>query len=168
MVGVKTANEGLRQCWENLLIVNTTFKTKIPPLLPFCREIPSKTNSLKTCRNVGCIFVIVNSNGSSLRSWRFLLVGQARAKTSGAAAGEMGREPRHSRQSRVNERLRPISLRLSGELTYKNRQLRRLKWFMLFRYCRKGLEKSLKEELRRVQSMFLSKNPCNKGQYRIL
>ena len=31
---------------------------------------------------------------------------ERRAKTSGAAAGEMGREPRQSRRSRVNERLR--------------------------------------------------------------
>ena len=31
---------------------------------------------------------------------------ESRAKTSGAAAGEMGREPRQSRRSRVNERLR--------------------------------------------------------------
>ena len=63
---------------------------------------------------------------------------------SGAAAGEMGREPRQSRRSRVNERLRREELvalapfprafgnrfgsraRLSGEPTHKNRQLRRL------------------------------------------
>ena len=31
---------------------------------------------------------------------------ESRAETSGAAAGEMGREPRQSRRSRVNERLR--------------------------------------------------------------
>ena len=31
---------------------------------------------------------------------------ESRAKTSGAAAGEMRREPRQSRRSRVNERLR--------------------------------------------------------------